>query len=61
MELPSDPKNLLYGVYNKAGDDITKLKDDEEKKAYWALSDDEDEFKTNRLLPFDADVDYNYM
>ncbi len=61
MELPSDPKNLLYGVYNKAGDDITKLKNDEEKKAYWALSDDEDEFKTNRLLPFDADVDYNYM
>lgn len=41
MELPADPKNLVYGVYNKQGEDISKPKiTDETLRAIYALSDD---------------------
>ena len=59
MELPANPADLLYGVYGKQGGDLTKEKEDEAKKlAFWALSDDEDEYKPMSETPFDV-VDYN--
>jgi Phage terminase large subunit len=59
MDLPSDPKNLLYGVFNRAGEDLTQHQDPVKAAAYWALSDD-NELTTNRSMPFDMEVDYNY-
>lgn len=43
MELPADPKNLVYGVYDKMGRDLTK-EQLEENPAYWALRDEEDDY-----------------
>jgi hypothetical protein len=41
MELPADPKHLIYGVYNKQGEDISKPKiTDDALRAIYALSDD---------------------
>ena len=42
MELPANPKNILYGVYNKFGTDVTK---ETPRRSYevFALSDDEDD------------------
>ena len=54
MELPADPKNLLYGVYNKAGVDVSREKEeDERKKAFWALSDEDDSTMLMDETPFD--------
>ena len=39
MELPSDPANLVYGIYDKMGRDLTKERL-ESKYEYWALSDE---------------------
>lgn len=59
MELPADPSKLLYGVYNKKGVDISKeLLEDEAKRDYWALADDEPSFQLMEEAPFDI-VDYN--
>lgn len=59
MELPADPKKLLYGVYNKRGIDISKeLLEDEIKRDYWALADDEPEYPLMDETPYDI-VDYN--
>ena len=53
MELPADPKNLLYGVYGKHGEDLTKEDDEMEKKAaFWALA-DEEEWKPMKETPYD--------
>jgi len=59
MELPANPKNLLYGVYNKAGELIPESteEDDNDKYKLWALSDPEPGY--DRSTPFDM-VDYNY-
>jgi len=60
MELPANPADLLYGVYGKAGVDISKEEKEKEKKAaYWALADEEDEYKPMEETPYDI-VDY-YM
>ena len=61
MELPADPKNLLYGVYGKDGKDLTP--DEEEEKndresLYWALSDPEPEYVPMDETPYDI-VSYN--
>lgn len=59
MELPADPRKLLYGVYNKYGKDISKeLIEDEAKMEYWALADEEPEYQLMDESPFDI-VDYN--
>ena len=59
MELPANPADLIYGVYNQRGEDVTKQEDkDEEARAYWALADDEPEYKPMDETPFDM-VDYN--
>ena len=52
MELPADPKNLFYGIYDKMGIDITKERAKKDP-GYWALRDDEpnSEYET----PFDMD------
>ena len=58
MELPADPKNLIYGVYGKHGEDLTKESEEEEKKvALWALS-EEEEWKPMSETPYDI-VSYN--
>lgn len=39
MELPSDPKNIVYGIYNRFGEDITRSEKEKEKqRVYWALA-----------------------
>ena len=59
MELPADPRNLLYGVYNKLGKDISKeMLEDEAKMEYWALAEEEPEFQLMDETPYDI-VDYN--
>lgn len=59
MELPADPRNLLYGVYNKLGKDISKeMLEDEAKIEYWALAEEEPEFQLMDETPYDI-VDYN--
>lgn len=59
MELPADPSKLLYGVYNKLGIDISKeMLEDEVKRDYWALADDEPEHQLMEETPYDI-VDYN--
>lgn len=57
MELPADPKNLLYGVYGKHGEDLTKEDEDEKQAAFWALA-DEEEWKPMEETPYDI-VSYN--
>lgn len=57
MQLPANPKDLLYGVYNKAGKDVTLLKDEDKAYDYWALA-DEPEDSLMEETPFDV-VDYN--
>ena len=56
MELPSDPKNLLYGVYNKQGRNIAEqLEAEETARTYWALADDtEDNYEAMDETPFDV-------
>lgn len=56
MELPSNPMDLLHGVYNKAGRLLNEF-DDEDQAArdFWALSDDT---TTNTIMeetPFDVE------
>ena len=61
MELPADPKNLLYGVYGKDGKDLTPNEEEEEQErqvAYWALADPEPEYRPMEETPYDI-VSYN--
>ena len=61
MELPADPKNLLYGVYGKDGVDLTPKEEEEKKETQllnWALSDPELKDTLMDETPFDM-VDYN--
>lgn len=59
MELPSNPADLLYGVYNKKGINIAEEKEEEEKKlAYWALSDEEERL-SDLMSETPYDIAYN--
>jgi len=61
MELPADPRNLVYGIYNKKGERWDEDSEQENKiKEYWqhALSDD-DEYDLQRDTPFDM-IDYTF-
>ncbi len=61
MELPADPKNLLYSVYGRNGVDLTveEEEDEKEKKLLnWALSDPEPEYPLMSETPYEM-VDYN--
>ena len=40
MELPANPKNLTYGVYNRRGTDLTQEEEPTPQEMYWALADD---------------------
>lgn len=46
MELPADPRRIIYGVYNKNGDDVTKPHTPEARYMVHALS-DPDEYNYN--------------
>ena len=58
MELPADPKNLVYGIYDKMGRDLTQEKL-EEDPGYWALRDDDEFSSSDHENAFDI-VDYQY-
>lgn len=59
MELPSDPANLLYGVYGRSGYKLDEEEKIIEEKMYiHALSDEEDNTLPNNTA-FDM-VDYYY-
>lgn len=59
MELPSDPRDLLYGVYNKEGQRLDLQKEEEKKMSYWALADETDTgHELMEETPYDV-VDYN--
>jgi phage terminase large subunit len=66
MELPADPKNLVYGIYNKRGRDLTledsnqELTEEELQRRFakFIFSEDEDS-NANEDSVFDI-VDYNY-
>ena len=56
MELPSDPKNLLYGVYGKDGVNLTPEEEEleaDKQAVNWALSDPEPEYKAMDETPYD--------
>jgi hypothetical protein len=62
MELPSDPKNLLFGIYDRFGRDISKPSDPEREYGMMALNDDESEFQRSyRETPFEIETGYNYF
>lgn len=47
MELPADPRNLLYGVYNKKAEDLTQTLEEKREKEYaeWMFDEtDKDDF-----------------
>ena len=47
MDLPANPKEILYGVYNRRGVNIAQEIEQRERKAsYWALSDDEEPYNS---------------
>lgn len=59
MELPSNPADLLFGVYGKNGVDLTVEKQKEEQELVnWALSDDEPTYVPMEETPYDI-VDYH--
>lgn len=60
MELPADPKNLVLGIYDKMGRDLTK-ENKERQPGYWALSDYDyyDDAPSSHENPYDI-LDYNY-
>ena len=59
MELPADPGNLLYGVYNRQGIDITMQEEERKETEYWKfVLSDKQEHSTDTASPFD--VDYNF-
>jgi len=50
MELPADPKDLVNGVYNKEGRDLTKLRKQTAAHYAWAALQDDDD------TPYSTDV-----
>ena len=61
MELPANPADLVYGVYNKKGENIIEEQiTDEKQRSYWALNTEEEatEYYPVEEAPFDM-VDYN--
>lgn len=52
MELPADPRNLLFGIYNKRGDDLTLQEQEKKDQEYaeWMFEDEED----NTFNSFDS-------
>ena len=61
MELPANPADLIYGVYNQRGENLAdeEEKIDEMRRDYWALADEEPEYKPMEETPFDI-VEYNF-
>lgn len=60
MELPADPKNLLYGVYGKSGEELDEEVKVVSDKAYWQhILSDESEESDDGDGPFDM-PDYFY-
>lgn len=61
MELPANPSDLIYGVYNQRGENLAdeEEKKDELRRDYWALADEEPEYVPMEETPFDI-VDYNF-
>lgn len=57
MECPADPSNLVYGIYDRLGRDLTKERA-EQDPGYWALRDDDDDIQ-NLETAFDT-PDYTY-
>ena len=55
MELPSDPRNLVNGVYGKHGEDLTSETSVEKQLAYWALRDDNEQNNFMSETPYDVD------
>lgn len=47
MKLPANPKDLIYGVYNKQGQDLTKTESEKREQEYanWIFQDEEDQIK----------------
>lgn len=43
MELPPDPANIIYGVYNSSGVRVKEQIEETKEREYWALADDEEE------------------
>lgn len=43
MELPPDPANILYGVYNSSGVRVKEELEETKEREYWALADDEED------------------
>lgn len=43
MELPADPRNLIYGIYNKQGVDLTLTEEEKREKEYseWFFEDED--------------------
>ena len=58
MELPANPEQLLYGVYNKAGKNVVFEQDQEAEHSYWALQDEQPYDSLMPETPYDM-VDYN--
>lgn len=59
MELPADPSNLMYGVYNKYGQDISNINrmEDNEQVSFWALANEEDyQMEIMEDTPFDIQM-----
>ena len=61
MELPSDPRNLLNGVFGKRGEDLTSEENDAVKVHYWALSDNDDHRATSLMSETPYDIDYGQI
>jgi hypothetical protein len=61
MELPADPSNLLFGIYDRMGNNImeTPAYSDKQKTQYWALSDYDDAPKTTG--PFETTHFFNFF
>lgn len=59
MKLPADPGRLLYGIYNKDGQDVTQLLPADEQYGIFAFQDD-DEIGKGRDTPFEM-IDYTYF
>jgi hypothetical protein len=55
MELPSEPRQLTFGVYNKFGEDITQIVQAKENYIPYALRDDDDA-EEYRFSPYQIQV-----
>lgn len=55
MELPADPRNLLFGIYNKKAEDLTKTEQQkkEEEYASWIFEDEDTDEKDYFMYDYD--------